>query len=146
MYTKICSKCNEDVLLENYTKDSRLKSKIASACKDCKMKKFNSWKEENSDHLKEYRLKRKYNLTLNEYENMIVNGCHLCEACKNLHIDHDHETLKIRGILCKSCNQSLGFAQDDVGKIKNVKDYLIRTSDPNFGLLKTLPESSTISI
>ena len=56
-----------------------------------------------------------YNLTLEEYE--IILGfqggvCAICEAppkTQKLHVDHDHKTGLVRGLLCYQCNYTLGM-------------------------------------
>ena len=54
-----------------------------------------------------------------------------CEACtlpfkngKDRHIDHDHSTGQIRGVLCRKCNVALGFVDDNTQKLKNLIKYL----------------------
>jgi hypothetical protein len=39
------------------------------------------------------------------------NLCAICGKADNLHIDHDHNTGKIRGLLCAKCNIALGCMQ-----------------------------------
>ena len=41
-----------------------------------------------------------------------------------LHIDHDHLTGKIRGLLCMSCNRALGWFRDDTVILKKAIEYL----------------------
>lgn len=61
-----------------------------------------------------------------------------CEACgkpyhgnrlakHNLAIDHCHTTGKVRGILCESCNKTLGMMDDDPIKLRKLADYIERT-------------------
>ena len=54
--------------------------------------------------------------------------CALCgdpvQADHNAHIDHCHETKVIRGVLCKLCNNGLGFFRDDVELLKKAIVYL----------------------
>lgn len=40
------------------------------------------------------------------------------------HIDHDHDTGKIRGLLCPHCNKGLGHFGDDPDTIQSAVDYL----------------------
>lgn len=41
-----------------------------------------------------------------------------------LHVDHDHETDAIRGLLCAYCNAGIGQFQDRVDWMQNAIDYL----------------------
>ncbi len=57
----------------------------------------------------------------------------LCAICKResngvgrLHVDHDHTTMRIRGLLCYSCNKALGLFQDDVTVVEEALRYLER--------------------
>lgn len=44
-------------------------------------------------------------------------------------VDHCHATGKVRGILCGSCNNMLGRAQDNTQILENAIKYLERNSD-----------------
>lgn len=55
-------------------------------------------------------------------------GCAICgvvpEREASLHLDHDHLTGAIRGILCLSCNQALGHFRDDPAVLQRAVDYV----------------------
>lgn len=63
-----------------------------------------------------YRIKRKYGLTITQYEELIANGCYVCGTMDNLQVDHDHTCCPgkitcgkcIRGCLCRNHNQAEG--------------------------------------
>lgn len=62
-------------------------------------------------------LKSMYNLSLEAYDELLKvqkEKCAICDKAfselkKNPHIDHDHNTGQIRGLLCGSCNTKLGW-------------------------------------
>src|SRR5207253_2176895 len=65
-------------------------------------------------------LKRTFGLTIEQYESMLAaqgGGCAICGRPPrediSLHVDHDHETGRVRGLLCFDCNATLGKAADD---------------------------------
>lgn len=41
-----------------------------------------------------------------------------------MHIDHDHATNTVRGLLCSNCNLALGLLQDDSDRIRGLADYV----------------------
>lgn len=64
-------------------------------------------------------LQRKYGVSIEEYEAMLARqggGCGICGKAPSsrisLHVDHDHGTGRIRGLLCFVCNSSLGELDD----------------------------------
>jgi hypothetical protein len=50
--------------------------------------------------------------------------CAVCRKADPEHVDHDHATNKVRGILCFNCNQALGNARDDVHVLQGLIRYL----------------------
>lgn len=72
---------------------------------------------------------RKYGLDKDSYEELLKkqkNQCVICEREFTVtpHIDHDHETGKVRGLLCYPCNSGLGQFEDDIGRLKRAIKYL----------------------
>ena len=51
-------------------------------------------------------------------------GKHQSEMKKALHIDHNHKTKKIRGLLCFKCNYLLGYADDNIVRLESAISYL----------------------
>jgi len=77
------------------------------------------------------KLKKNYNLSLAEYENILIKQGGVCAICRkrgwNLrrpHIDHDHITNKVRGILCSNCNTALGLIAEDPKRAWAMASYL----------------------
>lgn len=60
---------------------------------------------------------------------LLVEQDYLCAICKvpikeNAHLDHDHETNKVRGLLCSTCNIGLGLFRDNIKNLKSAIEYL----------------------
>ena len=62
---------------------------------------------------------RKYGVSKREFDLMVSNQKCLCAICdkrldmgKDTHVDHDHITLAVRGLLCSVCNTRLGVLED----------------------------------
>lgn len=54
-------------------------------------------------------------------------GCAICHVVPNgrqHHIDHDHESGIIRGLLCGPCNMALGLFKDDHTRLEAAINYL----------------------
>lgn len=70
---------------------------------------------------------RRYGMTLKAYNDMVETHqgrCSICSMEANLHIDHDHYTKKVRGLLCLQCNTGLGNFRDDVELLRKAIEYL----------------------
>ncbi len=103
------------------------------------------WRKENPDKMAEYAkdwrarnpekrraawVKSKYKLTDEQYQE-ILDHDGVCDSCgKNpaTHIDHDHESGRYRGYLCRGCNWAAGHIGDDPQRLRDLADYLERTS------------------
>lgn len=52
--------------------------------------------------------------------------CEICQEHSKLCLDHDHETGKARGMLCRQCNSGIGFLKDDAAMLERAINYLRR--------------------
>ena len=83
------------------------------------------------------RLKFNFGITLDEYETMLAQQAGVCAICKappetsycgTLAVDHDHDTGKVRGLLCTRCNTALGSLRDSPEMLRAAANYLERTA------------------
>lgn len=80
-------------------------------------------------------VKAVYGITMEERDKLIAKQGGRCAICQvkfgedkltKPHIDHDHHSKRIRGILCTNCNVGLGMFRDDTRLLTKAKDYLSR--------------------
>lgn len=76
---------------------------------------------------------RDYGLTVESFDALIVKQRGCCAVCAGAlptgrlrHVDHDHQTGAVRGVLCQHCNQLLGFAREDIRILAGAIAYLGR--------------------
>ncbi|MFI7009559.1 endonuclease VII domain-containing protein [Streptomyces sp. NPDC050145] len=71
--------------------------------------------------------KRKYGLTPAELDDLRREQAGVCCICLDApaeHVDHCHETGRVRGVLCFSCNAALGQFKDRPDALRRAADYL----------------------
>jgi len=93
-----------------------------------------AWREANPDKIHYYNRKRalsRYGITPEEYDTMLGlqgGGCAICgssnTARDSLAVDHDHDTGRVRGLLCSGCNTGLGMFGDDLERLRKALRYL----------------------
>lgn len=83
-------------------------------------------------------LRRQYGLTPEQHDEMFAaqdGRCALCgeaadpngvRAASRLHVDHDHETGKVRALLCNHCNRGIGAFRDDPELMQRASLYVFR--------------------
>jgi hypothetical protein len=49
----------------------------------------------------------------------------VCGKPEPEHVDHDHKTGVVRGMLCFNCNQALGNVRDSVAVLEQLQSYLL---------------------
>lgn len=77
------------------------------------------------------KLRYRYGIEPEQYDALTAaqsGGCAVCGARpkggEHLHVDHDHESGSVRGLLCPSCNKGLGHFQDDAERMRAAIRYL----------------------
>lgn len=77
-------------------------------------------------------LHRKYGMTIEQFNAMAATQNHRCASCGDrayrLVVDHDHETGRVRSLLCDCCNRGLGSFRDDASRLESAIAYLRRHS------------------
>lgn len=81
-----------------------------------------------------YNRKTKYGVTSDQFETLRTAQGDRCAICRGEwrgkggqpHVDHDHTTGAVRGLLCGPCNNGLGMFRDDPALLRAAADYLGR--------------------
>ena len=111
MELKQCKDCGEDKPIEEFSKfRDKYRRTYCVACSSIRQK------------MSRYKQTREDILNILEEENCAI--CNVFVEGKNKHIDHDHSTGNIRGILCRDCNRGLGCFKDSQTLLLNSINYL----------------------
>ncbi len=98
-------------------------------------------KERMNKQSKEAHLKKNYNLSIEDYNKMVERQGGVCAICRKkeisiqngkpqkLSVDHDWKTKKVRGLLCKNCNTTLGNLKEDISLFYKCVEYLKKHSN-----------------
>lgn len=117
--TLYCRNCGEAKPLQKMYKNQGCVS-VSNLCKTCKRAKYN-WRTQG------------FECNWAIYKKMFAEQGGLCKICrgeqhgfrgKRLNVDHCHKTGTIRGLLCHSCNVSLGHFKDDTALMRRVIEYV----------------------
>ena len=97
------------------------------------------WRQRHPRKARNNDLKKKYGITLEQYEQMLADQGGVCAICGNpepvwdkkvnrlraLSVDHCHTTGKVRGLLCTGCNQGLGNFKENPDRLAKAISYLL---------------------
>lgn len=132
-----CSGCQKELskhLFANYAWKLR-----HPYCKDCMSIANYKSKIKNKDTSEEYKIKsaqtsrqsylrKTWGITLEEYDELVKSQSGLCSICKIkpdiLHIDHNHDTGKIRSLLCSNCNRGIGHLKESITILESAIAYI----------------------
>lgn len=132
---KTCVRCGKDKPLEEYSSRYGVQSHLLkSRCKDChrELAKEYYWKTNTPDKQRKRNLKKDFGITIEFYEELLLKQDGCCKICRTHHtkfskrlaVDHDHNTGKIRGLLCMYCNTGLGKFKDSTSLLTEAINYL----------------------
>lgn len=134
--TGLCRKCKQEFNTEEFVKDKNRAFGFVYVCKPCMRADAKRWNEQTG---KWTRRLKKYGLSKDDFIAMLKkqnNSCAICETDNlgfygEFHVDHNHLTGEIRGLLCPKCNVGIGAFKDNIATIEDAINYLERTEEWN---------------
>lgn len=151
---KKCTKCGEEKPLSEFHKQTKIKCGYRSVCKSCRTiynllnkEARKAWtkkyREENKEKIslkkKEHYLAnrksnlskgrfRKYGISEETYQTMLDDQRGICAICglsmDKPHVDHDHNSGKVRALLCGNCNTAIGLLKESIQTLESAIQYL----------------------
>lgn len=147
---KTCSRCRIEYLEpeKNFYNDKRARDGYQAICRICH-KKYNverrlerphvnrnwqrSYRKQEPRRVLATKLRREYGISLEQYDDLLAAQGGRCGACSRTepggvsnqwHVDHEHTTRAVRGLLCHFCNTGIGLLGDDLEGLLRAVDYL----------------------
>ncbi|MEF2052973.1 endonuclease VII domain-containing protein [Pseudomonas aeruginosa] len=136
-----CRKCGEEKDIEDFSIRTDT-GKRRTECRSCRsqdnLNRYHnraSTKDAHSKASLKHYLRKRYGMTVEQYEQMSAAQDHKCAICHNpetqhrrLAVDHCHATGRVRALLCQSCNTALGKLRDDPSLMRRAAEYIERHS------------------
>jgi hypothetical protein len=152
---KTCTACSETKPLDAFSPHPKASDGRRSQCKRCLSKKAMAWRDSNRERSLDSHLRRTFGITLEQYKSLLElqdGGCAVCGVVPDvaievqrkqgiatrLVVDHCHDTGRVRGLLCASCNKGIGHLRDDPALLRLAVQYLeaeprVETGTPEKG-------------
>lgn len=146
---KTCNRCKEDKPYTEYHRMTKSSDGYQYTCKGCvsslektrkeyhkkkmqKKRKCPDYRIMEAANKRDYRLQWSYGINEKDYLEILEEQNYCCKICgvhekelyKRLSVDHNHETHKVRGLLCDACNRGLGLFKDNPDMLKKAAKYL----------------------
>jgi hypothetical protein len=145
---KTCPRCAKEKPITEFNQAKSTRSGVSTYCKPCAYELYDmrrranlpqfaeisrQWRAKNPERNRDHGLKKNYGVPLGTYARMLEaqNGkCAICGRTDSgskrgrFHLDHDHATGVIRGLLCHGCNVGIGSLRHDVNLLYSAIEYL----------------------
>jgi hypothetical protein len=122
-----CADCGVEKSTEDFPRNRRRPTGRGVHCKECHNRRGREFIRKKYGDTRHYHFRQKYGLSLAEVEILKSSQGGLCAVCRRqpaLHVDHDHKSGHVRGVVCESCNGFLGAFGDDPALVQAAIEYL----------------------
>ncbi|GGU79075.1 recombination endonuclease VII [Streptomyces albospinus] len=113
---KQCRRCGEIKPHSEWHRNATASDGLSTRCKSCRAAEGRAGYS-----------KREYGISEADRDAMLKEQWGLCPICLEsdaVHVDHDHATGRVRGVLCFSCNAALGQFKDRPDALRRAAGYL----------------------
>lgn len=112
---KFCRRCERVKSVDEWHRNRSSRDGLTVYCKECRAE------LSRIDHLR-----RQYGLASEEFETLLSEHpvCPICRQRKPQHVDRDHDSGAVRGLLCQPCNMGLGLLGEDSARLRRAASYL----------------------
>lgn len=112
------------------------------------------WGRKNKDRKDALNVKHrllKYGLTPEHHRELMLKQDGKCLICgaehwSNLFVDHNHQTGKVRGLICCACNAGIGMLQDSIDIVESALEYLRNVRSPSQDRTMTPPDTPRLPV
>ncbi len=108
-----CKKCARAIMAQRHAANPEKKREVTR-----------KWKVDNPERVRYNHVRLHYGLSPEEYDDL-TKECAICGAVNNLHVDHNHKTGEVRGMLCNRHNLAIGLFNDDPNLLRRAIQYLL---------------------
>lgn len=133
---------------DNFRFLSKVQGGFDRSTKEGRSAYMRAYREANPERYRHSHLKSNYDIDDVEFERMKIAQDGVCLICtevpqERLAVDHNHDTMKVRGLLCKQCNYALGQFGDNLAKLRGAVNYLERFDVDNVVPFERSPAEAT---
>ncbi|MGW5012423.1 endonuclease VII domain-containing protein [Micromonospora chalcea] len=128
---RFCADCGTVKPLADFPRNRSDSTGYATYCKPCHNLRTRETKQRLYGGNREYHLRRRYGVGEKEFQELLAEQGGVCAICRRPdpeHLDHDHRTGWVRGILCFNCNGGLGQFKDNAEVLARAITYLRGTT------------------
>jgi hypothetical protein len=125
---KWCPDCTAVKPLSEFPRNKGRSNGRATYCKPCHNRRTREVRQRLYGGGREYHLQVRFGIGQIQVDRMLAEQdgkCAVCDKPAPEHVDHDHETGQVRGMLCFNCNQALGNVRDQIEVLERLRTYLI---------------------
>jgi hypothetical protein len=127
--TKWCPDCDSFRHVTEFARNASREDGRSSYCREHQAARIDESRVRLHGSSRHYHLMHRYGVSAAEIEEQVERQAGLCVICLKVlgdkpHVDHDHATGEVRGVLCFNCNGGLGQFRDDAGLLARAVGYL----------------------